>query len=458
MIAACLLVLCALEREAPDLFKGRSVQIDPGFPYYQNRSAESIAKEIKGNGYNVVRYVVTNDEAIRKDLIMAFHKHGMLVWYLTFGNGFYGSPPKSMPQGWEKWKTVFIGTDANEGYTFLSLSHQEYRAWKARQIVEVVRKYAFDGVEVVEPFQMGWGGPETGLYGDFSPAALSRFEKQYGYTEPPNFRDPSNPKWYKTDTKRYASWCDFRVAEVSSFLKELRDAVKSSIKNKPFSVWMLANSSPIQGKNPRDLLREWQGIDAESVAKTVKPDLICFQTNWPDWSNPLLAGDYVKLYRPFIDPIKNAYPTIPLIVQADTGSLKPMRRSRQWINLFEKTCSDLGVGSTYYMYDISLWHYTEAPRLLNCEVAKDGVILTFQKCIDPRIEKELDRIVIAPKCRIVRAKCDGNLLKLNLTGLVKGVRYRLSIQGLGDDTKRRLFDDYPQQKSDIKTSFKALSN
>jgi len=363
--------------------------------------------------------VVTNDAAIRDDIIRAFHKRGMLVWYLTFGNGFFGSKPKSMPDDWKEWKAQFIGNDTHTGYTFLSLSHQGYRDWKAKQIAGVLSKHAFDGVEIAEPFQMGWGGPEAGLYGDFSPAAIFRFQEQHGYPEPPDFRNPADPKWYKTDTKRYEAWCDFRVSKVNSFLKHIREAVKAKMPAKPFSVWMLANSSPIAGTIPKKLMREWQGIDAEAMAKTVRPDLVCFQTNWPDWSNPLLSGDYVNLYLPFISPFRQAFPSLPVIVQADTGSLKPMRRSRSWIELFESTCKKLGVGSTYYMYDISLWQYTEPPKLISCEAKENQVILCFQKRIDPEIEQQLDRIQVSPTCRVARARCDGNLLYLWLKGMKK---------------------------------------
>jgi hypothetical protein len=39
---------------------GRSVQVDPAFGYYKDRSPESIAAEIRANGYSVVHYVVTS--------------------------------------------------------------------------------------------------------------------------------------------------------------------------------------------------------------------------------------------------------------------------------------------------------------------------------------------------------------------------------------------------------------
>lgn len=453
MIAAVLVLAFVEGAAGTDLCKGRSVQFDPGFAYYQNRSAESVASEIEANGYKVVRYIVTNDATVRDDLIDAFHKRKMAVWYQTFGNGFYGDAPRSLPDGWQSWKQVFIGKDENVGYTFLSMSNTDYRNWKANQILNVLAKHAFDGIEIAEPFQMGWGGPETGLYGDFSKSAVDRFKAATGYGDPPSFRDRSSSLWYKSDVKRYKVWIDFRVSEVNRYLKSLRDAIKAKYPKKPFSVWMLANTSQIAGRDPASLIREWQGVDAVSMTKLVRPDLVCFQTNWPDWSNPILPGNYPNLYRSFLEPLKKAFPRQKVIFQADTGSLKGMRRSREWIDMFESTCKNLGAGSTYYMYDISLWQYTEPPAAKSVKASSNRVTITFQKCVDPALEKALDKFQISPNAELTRVKCDGNILTCDFNGLSKGAKYRLKISQVSDDKTRRLYDDYPANAADIEVTF-----
>src|SRR5690625_2051945 len=58
---------------------GKSIQIDPGFPYYQNRSVESIVDEIELAGYNSVHYFVVNENDVNGRLIDAFRKRGIAV-------------------------------------------------------------------------------------------------------------------------------------------------------------------------------------------------------------------------------------------------------------------------------------------------------------------------------------------------------------------------------------------
>ena len=48
--------------EAQD-FTSRSVQVDPGFAYYQDRTPESVAAELKVNGHGWGRYIVLPDSA-----------------------------------------------------------------------------------------------------------------------------------------------------------------------------------------------------------------------------------------------------------------------------------------------------------------------------------------------------------------------------------------------------------
>jgi len=454
MLGPCLVLVALPAAACANLVEGSSVQFDPGFAYYQNRSADSVAREIEANGYRVVRYIVTNDGAIRDDLIEAFHRRKMSVWYQTFGNGFYGDAPGALPSGWQKWKPVFLGQDLNEGYTFLSMSNAEYRRWKTAQILAVLAKHKFDGVEIAEPFQMGWGGPEKGLYGDVCDAALAAFRNQTGYDAPPDFRNAASPSWYKTDRARYRAWTDFRVDQVNSYLKELRDGVKAKFPSKPFSVWMLANTTGVPGRDPADVIREWQGIDAVSMAKTVRPDLVCFQTNWPDWSNPDLPGDYPNQYRPFFEPLKKAFPKLPIIFQADTGSLKEMRRDRRWIEAFESTCKKLGAGSTYYMYDISRWQYTEPPAAKKVEVSGNRVTVVFQKRIDAHLATSGDRLVLRPAAKLRSIKVDGNLLICEYDRLLEGTEYTLRMTRVSDDKSRRLYNDYPALEANIEVRFR----
>ena len=412
---------------------GASIEVDPGFAYYSQRSPESIAREIEVNGFKVVRYVVTNDQGIDDGLIKAFHSRGIAVSYCTFTNGFYGDPT-GLPKWWESWKTVLY-KPTDYGYTFLSLSSGDYRSWKSAQIVDVMKKHAFDAVELVEPFQVNWGGPDAGGYGDLSAPALEAFRKASGNSEPPEFADQTSPRFWKTDRALYKSWVDFRAGAVTDFLATVCRAVRSAGVGKPICVWALANTPPQSGQDPVALAREWQGVDAGDIASKVKPDLICFQTNWPDWSTPALPANYVEKYKPFVDELR-LKSKVPFIVQADTGSQPDTRRTRKWMSDFEQACKKLGAaGWTAYSYEIAMWLYTEAPEVRSVEVHGDQILLVFQKRLDKASAEDLGHYAFSGEPRLTGAVCDGNLVRLTVAGLSPG-SYALRIAGVTDDPTR----------------------
>lgn len=70
---------------------GPSIQIDPSFPYYQQRSPESIVEEIMLAGYQSVHYFVVNEHVIQKELLLAFRQNGIPVWAMVIGNGTFST-------------------------------------------------------------------------------------------------------------------------------------------------------------------------------------------------------------------------------------------------------------------------------------------------------------------------------------------------------------------------------
>lgn len=434
----------------PPPIAGRGIQIDPGFPYFRDRSPDSIAWEMRANGYSIIRYVITNDSVIDDDLIAALHRHGLAVWYQTGGNGFYtvGDP---VPPDWEDWRMGLLGGTPEGAYQFMSMSHPGFIAWKRGKVVEVAKQHDFDGVEIAEPFQMGWNGPNQPVYGDFSPPALAAFRIFSGYTEPPDFTDPKSPRYYKTDTPRYQRWQDFRVHAVARFLNAIVNGpggLREQAPGMPFCLWTLCNTSPDPKRDPVDLIREWQGIDAVEIARAVRPDMVAFQTNWPDWITPELPGDYPLQYRSFTDPLQKALPGMPFIVQADIGSLQPMRRSRAWIADFERACREIGaIGSTAYMHSLALWTYTEAPEVRITRPAPRETLLVFQKRLDPVTAADVANYRLTGsdgKSVAVRsATVDGNLVHLQTDALRRGKAYRLRVEGVQDDPSRWFVKDQP---------------
>jgi hypothetical protein len=362
----------------------------------------------------------------------------MKVWYQTFANGFYGKP-RGLPKGWKEWQAKLLRPD-DSSYTFLSLSSRPYRRWKIEKIDAVMRAHKFDGVDIAEPFELGWGGPLKGSYGDLSESAVSEFGAYAGYSAPPDFSRPNSKTYYLRDGERYRKWVEFRVHEVCSFLADLKVGTAEARGKRPFSIWALVNSSPMPGKSGQELVREWQGIDAVEIAKTVRPDLICFETNWPDWMTPKLPGDYPLGYRSFTVPLQATFPKLPYIFQADLGSSKGSRRSRGWIRDFEASSLKMGAsGSTLYMQGIASWIYTEPPQVRRTEPIPCGIRLVFQKRIDLRSASNPDNYQFRPTLRVVSASIDGNVVDLRVKSGFRKRSYTLMIHRVKDDPRQWIF-------------------
>ncbi|MDD4693946.1 MAG: hypothetical protein PHD88_06065, partial [Firmicutes bacterium] len=60
----------------------KGIQIDPDFAYYQGRTEESIAEELKLNDYTIVHYFITNENRINVKLVEELKKAGLEVWAL----------------------------------------------------------------------------------------------------------------------------------------------------------------------------------------------------------------------------------------------------------------------------------------------------------------------------------------------------------------------------------------
>ena len=120
--------LCAAASAGPAVL-GKSVQVDPTFAYYTDRSPESIAAELKVNGYKAMRYIVTRESAAKAELVDACHAAGLTVTYTTFGNGVYSTG--DLPPGWADLRMrMKNGAQSSQGYTYLCMNHPAYRRWK----------------------------------------------------------------------------------------------------------------------------------------------------------------------------------------------------------------------------------------------------------------------------------------------------------------------------------------
>jgi hypothetical protein len=440
------------------LLNGPGAEVDPGFPYYAGRSAESIASEIRANGYKHVHYVVTTDSAIRGDLIRAFHKEGLPVWYLTFCHVAYST--LGFPKGWESWKMVYRDPKGDE-YTRLCMTNPGYIAFKLKSIAESMRKYPFDGVELVEPFWPDAPGPSAKTYGCLCAHCRAAFLSAHPEEKDlPEFNDPASPRWYKADTALYKKWVDFRVKGINHFLSSVLDGpggIRRLRPKTPTMVWCLVQDSP----NAVETLREAQGDDAGEMARDVHPSAVCLQTNWMDWSKANLSPDYVKAYEPFVQRLRKLSPGTPFTFQVDMGSLVPSRQTYAWLKRADAVSRAMGaLGTVNYEYFITKSMYDDPPRLAWVRNRPGGVSLVFQKRVDAgRVNDASNYHITGLKgeaVRVVSAKADGNIVRLTARGMRAGRRYRLSVDETVDTPELWLFKRYPKHTAKgIKAVFTA---
>lgn len=423
---------------------GRSVEIDPQFGYYRDRSPASVAAEIRAQGYSIVRYILTADSAVQPGLVEAFHREGIGVWYATFVNGTYST--RDLPPGWPEWRMVtrsdLAGQPLNDGYTRLCLNNAAYRAWKKAQMVRLLERVPFQGIDLMEPHWPEYPGPDSPAYACFCSSCRQAFPQMFpGEEALPDILDPLSPRAPSRNPGLWQKWLEFRRRTLTGCLDDLVNGaggIRAHRPATPVCVWTLALSAT----NGLEQVRELHGEDPAELARVVKPDLLCLQTHWPDWVRAELKADYVLAYRPFLDAVRAVAPDLPMMIQADTGSQRQNRRSWTWIRAFERACSGMGVqNTTFYEYFLGDYLYADPPRIVAARLAGDRLELRFSKRLDPETAVELSHYQLSLG-RVVSAQVDGNLVRLTTEGLgAPGVT--LTVRGLKDAADRRLFPDRP---------------
>jgi len=417
---------------------GRSIQVAPIFPYYRDRSAESIVSEIAASGYRCVRLAVELDSTDPK-LVEEFHKAGIAVWYTTFGNGTYS--PGVLPAGCEKWRMKLRLNQPDKvaaGFVYLCMNDPEYREWKKKQVVATLKRIPFDGIEVCESFWPAFRGPESPTYGCLCENCRDAFLRMYpDESDIPEFSDPSDPNYYATNRALYEKWIEFRVRSSASFVDDIINGpggVRAECPRVKVGVWGIADAMP----DAVARMREWEGIDGPLIVKTVHPDLYVLQTDWPDWSNPDLAPDYPLKYKPFVDAIRAAS-KVTIIMQADVGSFENCRRRTDWMAKCEKAARKAGMGGiTSYEYHLTRDIYEAPPRLVSARGSGKTITLTFTKRLDAEKASDTSNYSL-DSGRLLSAQADGNLVKLEVSGHPR----KITVRNLPDDPSRRLFAGYP---------------
>ncbi|MFD0714253.1 N-acyl-D-glucosamine 2-epimerase [Paenibacillus sp. GCM10027626] len=427
---------------------GASIKVDPNWPYYRGRSYDSIAEEIELAGYKMVHYVVVNENDIKRELIEAYHKRGIAVWMVVFGNGTYSTA--FFPSGWENWKMGLIKPSEVAGYTFFSVFNKDYVEWKKSSLARVVAKYPFDGVEVMESFFPEWNGFETGVYGDVGPNAQQAFKEKYN-SEIPDFENENSDRYYKNNPELYQKWIEFRVNGVNDFLNEIFNGAGGVREARPdilVATWSLGIDG---GPDSVAKLREMQGYDAAAMVAKVKPDIHYIQTHWPDWYKPEkeLPPDYMKAYQPFFDQVREQSPDLPIGFQADNGSVREMIKSTEWQQQLNIEAKRYGYATwTTYEYHIGGYMYTEKPEPRSAVRQDDGsVMISFSKRIDETAAQDATNYEFWKdgeqlKVDILRIVVDGNRVVLETDRLPEG-DFEIVISGIKDTPELWLYKDFP---------------
>lgn len=440
----------------PWALSGPSIQIDPLFPYYANRSRDSIADEIALAGYRIVHYFIVRENEVDGALVAAFQRRGIAVWAMVLGNGSFGV--SQLPPEWEEWRMELL-REPDDGFQRLSHFAREYVEWKKKAVARLVTDIPFDGFEVAEPYFPEWNGLRSGVYGDIGPHAQRAFRERSGENIP-DFCDRHARNYYRKVPELYAQWVDLRVDAVNGLIGELVNGASGVRDVRPdicVATWSLAvnGCGDVAGQ-----LREWQGLDAVAMIGCVAPDMHILQTHWPDWMRSRLPPHYIRGYACIAQSIRAAYPGLPLGVQADIGSLAHMVRDREWIRRFGTAALEGDYDTwTAYEYHLGGFMYDEPPRPLKAErAAEDEVIVSFSKRIAiPSVDKlrlwsregakastgrlsEAGSSTSPTPLELVDAAADGNRLLLRIRHLPQRT-FHLRLDGVQDTPELWLLKD-----------------
>ena len=423
------------------LLHGRTVQIDTAFPYYHNRSNESIASELRVNGFDGVYYYTGTDTGLRPGLVGEMQRQKLGVGLMTLPSLVYWSEAQlaeRLPAGWRDWLIEFTGSGMDI-YRFIGFVYPEYNAWYKNYLNGMLLRHRFDAFTFAEIMYPIYHGPEKNppFYGDVSPGFQAAFKRATGSETFPNFTDPADPDYFRTNTGLYRQLVEYRVRTIDDFYDDIINGPGGAREAAPgilFATWTLGINIP----DGVAKLREWEGNDIVAMIRRVKPDLHFIQTHAPDWANPALPGDYPLAYQPFFDAVRTANPDVKIGMQADLGSLGPSRRDPAWQKQFYDACRKAGVDTTtYYEFGLRWEIYSQPPRL--CEIRRDGdtLLLVF----DQRLNAESAMLMKGRELRgkdrsyrIAECRWDGNLLRLKPDALpAAGEELTVPVGGVADD-------------------------
>ena len=426
------------------LFFKSCIQIDPTFPYYQNRSWNSVAEEVVANGFEQVAITGTSPDVIIPEFVNALKAKGLSVRCL-YGplNAYYTSCKKWLPSGWEKWRVKYAGDDPFKDIAFFCPNEPAVREWRKKELTDALLKCPqIDIVDIGEVFYIG-NKNSDGDYSAYScicKRCADRFLVEYPDEKSmPDFENPKSAYFWKTNPSLYKKWIAFRTKSAVDYQNDLingKGGLRDRCPKVKICTWSLGNSTP--KPDPLSFMIETQASDGAAIVAACRPDSHCVQTNYPDWCQENLPSDYAKDYKLYLDAIKKVAPKLPISMQTEIGSLITMRRTKDWYKGYDKTAHEIGFTQTMgYMYCLFKDIAESKPVLIKARSTSEGkVVLVFNKRLDDATASNKDQYEI-PGREIISVKADGNLVLLEAKGLRTGDT--IIVNKCADDPSTRHF-------------------
>lgn len=411
--------------------------IDPKLAYYKDRSPESIAAELKANGFSEVHVVCDDISALDPALIKALADSSIKVWMQVYINGVHST--KNLPEGWESWRMKLRKEVENPEFTYLCPNNPEYMKWKRKQIIEALSANQFYGIDLAGAYFPGRLGPESDDYGCTCASCSAAFKGMY-QQDPPDFQDPESERSWKKNEMLYEMWSGFRASSMINCIDDLvngKDGIREKCPSAKVATWSLGLDDP----DAINKLRERKASDGAALARRVKPDAHVIQTDPLDWTRPELRSSYPQTYKPIAEAIRDVVPKTPLNLETNLGSKDNMRRQKGWLGEVEKAARDTYFENvTGYEYSLGDYIYTEQPSVVEAGIDKGLIRLVFNKRLDAAVASNTSNYSLSAG-RIDYAKVDGNVVLLSVSEIES--RIILSISNLSDDESRRFFHDRP---------------
>lgn len=426
---------------SPRVKPRRAVQVDPGFAYYQGRSAASIVAELKANGFDCLHLICLSDEVAVPGLVEEARRQGIEVWGTFFPTGVY-MPDRLFPPEHEEWRLQLSGPQY-DGYRFFSYIHRGYQQWWKQHLARLFRKYPFDGMLFYEVHYPTMNGPTLfsgkPCFSDVSPGFVRAFQQATGHAAFPNFTNPEDPHYYERDRRLYEDFVEFRIQSIIDFQREVLDGeggFRRQFPHVPFATWTIALAHP---EGPA-AMRENESQDPARLVVELRPDAHFLQSHAPDWYRHDQPPTYVEGYAPYAQAVQDAAPGLPMGVQADVCSTCDYHRDPAWMRAMEATSHRLGLRTTTYYEFCLRWEvYFEPPVVKASRLDPDGrATLVFDQRLNPRSCAFLEGHPLPAGRKLGDVQVDGNLLHFRVVSALKpGARVSIPLAGITDDPSVR---------------------